>query len=256
MKNLRYYMAGSIAVVFIIVMACDLISGSQPSSNDSSTDSMVYESYNQAVIARNKYESYVWMQRERVYNWQLNSSRVLFWTSIGITITGVLFAIWQFSEANSQEQRLLESRPQAEPNNRPPDKSPGAQFKDLSNEQPSTSEASPSEGVYRTQNVADVSVTSGAFSLVFKTRSLAALIMLMSLLYLSLYVAFIYPVNNNMSPCPESIPVHAPDSVSVEKLDTIEQIPSQEVNPSDDQLTQQPKNEADSKFSPTTGGER
>lgn len=47
-------------------------------------------------------------QNRRIFEWHSRSSRIIFWMSLLITVTGIAFSFWQFVSANQTEKSALE----------------------------------------------------------------------------------------------------------------------------------------------------
>jgi hypothetical protein len=48
---------------------------------------------------RERYQQWAINENRRVFEWHARSTKIIFWTSILVTITGICFAFWQFSDA-------------------------------------------------------------------------------------------------------------------------------------------------------------
>lgn len=57
------------------------------------------ESYNQWVVGENR----------RVFEWHIRSTKLIFWVSILITITGMAFAFWQFVDASHTDRTAMDT---------------------------------------------------------------------------------------------------------------------------------------------------
>jgi hypothetical protein len=51
-----------------------------------------------------KYNQWTLSENRRIFDWHSRSTKILFWTSILITITGMAFSFWQFVEASHSEE--------------------------------------------------------------------------------------------------------------------------------------------------------
>lgn len=100
--------------------------------------------------AHEMYRAWVVRYHQRTFEWTMRSTKVIFWVSIIVAISGISFAFWQFVEAAHKETKALEA----------------------------------DELELKTQLV----------SVAFKSRSVAALVMFMSIAYLLIYIYFVYPI--------------------------------------------------------------
>ena len=48
-------------------------------------------------------------ENRRVFEWHARSTKVLFWVSIFITVTGISFAFWQFVEASQKDEKATKA---------------------------------------------------------------------------------------------------------------------------------------------------
>ena len=101
-----------------------------------------YEIYRQWTISEN----------QRVFDWHLRSTKIIFWVSILVSIIGISFSFWQFSEASRDAQKAAESD--------------------------------------------EMEIKTQLISLAFKSRSIAASIMFISVAYLLIYVVLVYPIRH------------------------------------------------------------
>ena len=105
-------------------------------------------------ITQMHYERYVqWTIQDAYANfdWHARSSKILFWVSILVSVSGMCFAFWQFVEAREGDR--------------------------------SASEAD------------EIELRTQMMSLAFKSRSVAALVLFVSLAYLLIYIVFVYPIS-------------------------------------------------------------
>ncbi len=56
-----------------------------------------------------QYNRWTLSENRRIFQWHARSTKVLFWVSILITITGMSFAFWQFVEASQSEKAAIET---------------------------------------------------------------------------------------------------------------------------------------------------
>lgn len=57
---------------------------------------------------RELYNQWVYSENRRMFQWHFRSTKIIFWVSMFITITGVSFAFWQFVEASRTERKFTE----------------------------------------------------------------------------------------------------------------------------------------------------
>lgn len=97
-------------------------------------------------------EYMVWTMKENVehHEWNLRSTKILFWLSIFVSISGIIFSFWQFSKADEFERRFSESD--------------------------------------------EVVIKNSTAEISFKSRSIASFVLVLSLVYLIIYVKFLYPI--------------------------------------------------------------
>ncbi|RMH17507.1 MAG: hypothetical protein D6696_15585 [Acidobacteria bacterium] len=110
------------------------------------------------ALTKERYLQWLYHENQQVYSWQRRSTKILFWVSMLVSIGGLAMAFWQFALA-----------------------------------------ASEAEGAVRLETTTDqeISIKTNLASLAIRTRSIAALVMFMSLAYLFVYVFFVYPINSN-----------------------------------------------------------
>lgn len=99
-------------------------------------------------------EYIVWAMKEQVqhHEWNLRSTKFLFWLSTLVSISGIVFAFWQFAKADDFERKA--------------------------------------------SHTDEVSVKNAVAEFSFKSRSIASFILLISIIYLFVYVMFLYPIQN------------------------------------------------------------
>lgn len=100
------------------------------------------------------YESYIqwtYAERQRAFTWHARSTKMIFWLSMLVSVSGVGFSFWQFvASAKDTEKAAQENQ---------------------------------------------MEIKSAFISLAFKSRSIAALVLFMSMAYLIVYATLIYPIN-------------------------------------------------------------
>lgn len=144
----------SILVVFVLILATILLDSRifavAPFEPDAARSVADYDD----LYVKARYEYALWALEERRlhFDWNLRSTKYIFWVSMVVSISGVCFSFWQFAQA--------------------------AQFDRLQRE------------------VEEVAFKSQMASLSFRTRSVASLVLLVSIIYLMIYVAFLYPIRN------------------------------------------------------------
>lgn len=90
------------------------------------------------------------LQRD-AFEWNLRSTRYLFWLSVLVSVSGIAFAFWQFVRAEQFDRARAEAD--------------------------------------------EMEVKTQMASLSFKARSMAALVLFVSIAYLTLYAVYVYPVH-------------------------------------------------------------
>lgn len=98
------------------------------------------------------YRQWQYSEVRRIFAWHDRSTKIMFWVSILITLTGLAFAFWQLMDAGRAEEKAAETN----------------------------------EAEIKTQ----------LFSVAFKSRSLAAFVLFLSLSYFAIYVTLVYPLTN------------------------------------------------------------
>lgn len=133
---------------------------------------------NDTEIMHELYRQWVIRQNIEVFEWQMRSTKVLFWVSILVTICGIGFAFWQFVDASTEERSA--------------------------------------------RSVNEMEVKSQIISLAFKSRSIAALVLFVSIAYFIVYVTLVYPVKdpptnrfNNLSSTPSQFQPPASNTSSM-----------------------------------------
>ena len=99
------------------------------------------------------YKEYViWtiVQNQETFEWNLRSTKVLFWLSIFISVSGVTFSFWQFIDASEKDK-----------------------FSGQADE---------------------LELRTRLATIAFKSRSIAALVLFVSIAYLLVYATLIYPI--------------------------------------------------------------
>lgn len=150
-KN-HIFVSVSIAVVFLLIFLLVRIDqsffagaslyGSLPKEEFSGLD----------LGARAVFEYQLWVleHSREAFEWQLRSSKYLFWVSVSVAISGICFAFWQFVRADD--------------------------FSRYSEEADS------------------VDMQTAFAKISFRARSMAAFVMLMSIVYLLVYVLVVYQI--------------------------------------------------------------
>lgn len=144
--------AMSIGAVLVIVLFLLMVDeyALQPTALLPSQGLSLVDYSTQTDKAYEMYRVWVVRQHQRAFEWHARSTKVIFWVSMLVAISGISFAFWQFADASQKETKALEAE----------------------------------ELELKTQLV----------SLAFKSRSVAALVMFMSIAYLLIYVILVYPV--------------------------------------------------------------
>ena len=108
----------------------------------------------ESLFIKQRFEYAIWTleNNRRHFEWNLRSTKYIFWLSLFISISGISFAFWQFAQA--------------------------AQFDRQSSE------------------ADEVTVKTQMATMSFRTRSVASLVLMISVVYLMIYVAFLYPIRN------------------------------------------------------------
>lgn len=106
-------------------------------------------------FSHERYRQWAYYDYQQSYSWQNWSTRIIFWVSMLITLTGLGLSSLQFITASNEARGALQL--------------------DKGSEQ-------------------ELQISSQLISLAFKTRSIAAFIMFMSLVYLVIYVLFLHPI--------------------------------------------------------------
>ena len=96
------------------------------------------------------YEIWIISLNQRVFEWSLSSGKMIFWLSVMLTISGMVFSFWQFWEASN---------------------------------------------VTRQSETGELHLTSEALTIAFKFKSIGAMMLFLSVVYLAIYAIFIYPIN-------------------------------------------------------------
>jgi hypothetical protein len=107
------------------------------------------------------YKQWTLDQTVRAFDWHARSTKIIFWISMLVGISGICFSFWQFVEASREERRAI--------------------------------------------NADEIELKMQFISLAFKSRSIAALMMFVSLAYLLIYVTLVYPVRYRPQEVTDSI---------------------------------------------------
>ncbi len=106
------------------------------------------------------YKQWTIVENQRIFDWHLRSTKIIFWVSMLVAIVGLGFSFWQFVEASNDVKKAEETE--------------------------------------------EMELKTQLISLAFKSRSIAALVMFISIAYLLIYVILVYPIRNvPQSPLPE-----------------------------------------------------
>ena len=134
------------------------------------------------LVEKHRLEYSIWAIHElrAHFEWNLRSTKYLFWISVLVTLSGIAFAFWQFAKAS--------------------------QF----------------DAVQREHD--EVQVKTEMASLSFKSRSIASLVLFVSIIYLLVYVTFIYPIQFTEPP---NQPVAEPPDTPPETVDPQPPLPPQ-----------------------------
>lgn len=109
-------------------------------SDEQERTALAYETYTQWRLR----------QLEQMYNWQARSTKIIFWLSMFISVSGVGFSFWQFVASAKEAEKASQEN--------------------------------------------EIEVKSQLISLSLKSRSIAALVLFVSMAYLTLYALLIYPI--------------------------------------------------------------
>ena len=107
------------------------------------------------AISHERYKQWVHYEYQQAFFWQAWSKKVIFWLSMLMAIVGLCMSFLQFASANREVRGALDI--------------------DKSSQQ-------------------ELELSSKLISLAIKTRSVAALILFVSLAYLVIYVLFLHPI--------------------------------------------------------------
>lgn len=142
---------GSILAIIVVVMALFVMDEHYWSEGVVVSEDKDFNEY--VIESKKHYEVYrQWAIEEnrQVFEWQLRSTKIVFWISVLVSISGIVFAFWQFVEAAQIEKS--------------------------------------------TRDVSEIEVKTQIASMTFKSKSFAALVMALSIVYLLIYVNFVYPI--------------------------------------------------------------
>jgi hypothetical protein len=96
------------------------------------------------------YERWVYEHRQKTFIWHARSTRIIFWLSMFVAISGLGLSFWQFVASAKEAEKAIEEN--------------------------------------------ELTIKTELISLAFKSRSIAALILFLSIAYLTLYALLIYPL--------------------------------------------------------------
>lgn len=124
------------------------------------------------------YKDWEFYHVRSVFEWNLRSGKYLFWLSVLISVSGIVFAYAQFRSAERTEH-LADRKPSRDSSPNPGDGSAGDVGASDGNEGPSTD--------------ADILIVKTQLaSIAFKAKSIAALTLFVSIVYCIMYVVFVY----------------------------------------------------------------
>ena len=152
------FVALSVVVATLFVLSLSLVDGWLQSASTGLEPSLEGSLAKDQLETHRKYELYTqwtYQQNQRVYSWHAFSTKVIFWLSMFIAVSGVGFAFWQFVSA-SEEAREAASADELE-------------------------------------------IKTQLASLAFKSRSIAALVLFVSIAYMLIYTLWIYPIKETPS---------------------------------------------------------
>lgn len=138
------------ALIFVLVLSDSSFLNESTLSDKSIEDFNDISNY----LEHYKAEYIVWAMGEQVqhHEWNLRSTKFLFWLSTLVSVSGIVFSFWQFAKADEYDKRASEAD--------------------------------------------EVSLKNAVAEFSFKSRSIASFILLLSLIYLFVYVKFLYPIQN------------------------------------------------------------
>jgi len=99
---------------------------------------------------REAYQRWVFEHRIRAFSWHERSTKIIFWLSMFVAISGLGLSFWQFTTSVKEAEKATEEN--------------------------------------------ELTIKTELISLAFKSRSIAALILFLSVAYLAIYALFIYPL--------------------------------------------------------------
>lgn len=117
----------------------------------STTDREITNRIEDVNVEYAKYVVWTLKFRESTFEWSLRSTKIIFWVSMLISVSGIMFAFWQFLDASNKDQRAVEAD--------------------------------------------ELEIKTQMASIAFKSRSLASLVLFVSIAYLLIYVRFVHPIN-------------------------------------------------------------
>jgi hypothetical protein len=105
------FVAMSIAVVIIGILALysidEFIFRAMPSPPAQDIDLIEYR-----ADTERHYQRYIqWTIEEnyRIFDWHMRSTKIIFWVSMLVSVSGMAFSFWQFVEAAKDEKRAIEA---------------------------------------------------------------------------------------------------------------------------------------------------
>lgn len=121
------------------------------------------------------YDIWTVTQNQRNFEWNLRSTKIIFWVSMLVSVSGIVFSFWQFADAATKEKVAT--------------------------------------------NADELKIKTELFSLAFKARSVAALVLFVSIAYLLVYVKFVYPIRFVATPLNAAASVQDDNAASISKQD-------------------------------------
>jgi Trk-type K+ transport system membrane component len=130
------------------------------------------------------YQQWTYLERQRSFGWQARSTKVIFWISVLVALSGVGFSFWQFVAATKEAERALEEH--------------------------------------------QLEIRTELISLAFKSRSIAALVLFMSVAYLLVYALLIYPISDaGTTPGGTLVPIMEPRELPIPSSATGSTLPNE-----------------------------
>jgi hypothetical protein len=154
------WIALSILLALILILSLVEFDSIADRSDFLVRDNLTEDQYH-SKFYKSKAEYQIWTHSlaVRAFEWNLRSTKYLFWVSMVVSLSGVAFAFWQFAQANRYDRE----------------------------------QGQHDELAFKTHMA----------SLSFKSRSVASLILFVSIAYLLIYAHFLYPVRQVPGPIDE-----------------------------------------------------